>query len=368
MQMQNANTQTKPSILHCRPSQARRSSGDDFSLPLPSHVKSITSPSNPFVKHCLKLRHSSSYRHSHASALVLGTTPIREISRYQELIRERPTTMECLLLLDGAEVPKGLGDSSNRIVRVSSMVMKKLAGVQSIDSIEAIALMRIPTSFCNVDDNHKEANCQSWFPSPHRILVLDGIQGIFEPFILPTIHESSSLQDPGNLGTLLRSAMAFRWGGAFLLPGCCDPFNEKALRAARGASFQLPIVSGNWVHLEALRNKFQMKMLAGHPESTEEPKLSSSLSQKFADSLADKALCLVLGSEGHGLSEQSRRACELDLLKERSKTRFQTGLVAGCAARNQVETELDLVDLSFFPGLKLATKYMGVRTSDSALS
>lgn len=44
---------------------------------LPSHVKLLTSPSNPFVKHCLKLRHSSSYRHSHASVLVVGTTPIR---------------------------------------------------------------------------------------------------------------------------------------------------------------------------------------------------------------------------------------------------------------------------------------------------
>ena len=44
---------------------------------LPFHVKSITSTSNTFVKHCLKLKTSSSYRHSHASALVVGTTPIR---------------------------------------------------------------------------------------------------------------------------------------------------------------------------------------------------------------------------------------------------------------------------------------------------
>ena len=49
----------------------------DVELPLPSHVKSITSTSNPFVKHCLKLRHSSSYRHSHGSVLVVGATPIR---------------------------------------------------------------------------------------------------------------------------------------------------------------------------------------------------------------------------------------------------------------------------------------------------
>lgn len=39
--------------------------------------KLITSPSNPFVKHCLKLRNSSSYRRAHASALVVGATPIR---------------------------------------------------------------------------------------------------------------------------------------------------------------------------------------------------------------------------------------------------------------------------------------------------
>lgn len=41
------------------------------------HLKSITSPSNAFVKHCLKLRLSASYRHSHRSVLVVGTIPIR---------------------------------------------------------------------------------------------------------------------------------------------------------------------------------------------------------------------------------------------------------------------------------------------------
>lgn len=46
---------------------------------LPSHVKSITSTSNPFVKHCVKLRLSSSYRHQHRSVLVVGSTPIRSI-------------------------------------------------------------------------------------------------------------------------------------------------------------------------------------------------------------------------------------------------------------------------------------------------
>ncbi|GAV68574.1 SpoU_methylase domain-containing protein [Cephalotus follicularis] len=270
-----------------------RIGGADVRFALPWHVKSITSTSNPFVKHCLKLRHSSSYRHSHGSALVVGSTPIREIYRFRDLSRDNTCGLDCLLLLDKAEVPEGLGHHYVRIVRVNSMVMAKLSGVQSTESIEAIALMRIPSSFINLDIHQEEVDCRNWFPSPHRILVLDAIQ------------------DPGNLGTLLRSAMAFEWGGVFLLPGCCDPFNDKALRACRGASFQLPIVCGNWYHLEALKNDFQLKMLAGHPESDKELKAVSRLSQGFAYSLADVPLCLVLGSEGGGLSEKAQQACEL---------------------------------------------------------
>lgn len=144
---------------------------------LPSHVKSITSTSNPFVKHCLKLKNSSSYRHSHASALVVGTTPIREIYRYKESSQEK-TVIDYLLLLENAEIPEGLDTHSCHVVRIGSMVMKKLSGVQSAESIEAIALMRFPTSFLNLTVDQNKSDSQSWFPSTHRILVLDGIQAI----------------------------------------------------------------------------------------------------------------------------------------------------------------------------------------------
>ena len=100
-------------------------------------------------------------------------------------------------------------------------------------------------------------------------------------------------------------------GGIFLLPGCCDPFNEKALRASRGASFQIPIVSGSWYHLQTLKDTFNMKILAGHPDSDGKSKKVSSLSQEFVHSLEHVPLCLVLGSEGRGLSEKSQQECEL---------------------------------------------------------
>nr|XP_007156459.1 hypothetical protein PHAVU_003G287700g [Phaseolus vulgaris]ESW28453.1 hypothetical protein PHAVU_003G287700g [Phaseolus vulgaris] len=167
-----------------QPPQQQGTSHDD-------KPKLITSPSNPFVKHCLKLRNSSSYRRAHASALVVGATPIREIRRFQESLQDESVSMDCLILPDKAEIPDGLDKSTASIVRVSSVVMRKLSGLQTTDSLDAIALMKIPASFFNVDNDQK--NYQKWFPSVHRILVLDGIQ------------------DPGNLGTLLRSAVAFRW-------------------------------------------------------------------------------------------------------------------------------------------------------------
>ncbi|RYR65256.1 hypothetical protein Ahy_A03g011205 isoform A [Arachis hypogaea] len=250
------NQQQQHKITYPQPPEQRRTCSDGYG----NSKKVITSVSNPFVKHCLKLRNSSSYRRSHGSVLVVGSTPIREIYRFQDSFQDENITMECLILLDKAEISSGLDKSAASIVHASPTVMKKISGLQSTDSTDAIAIMKIPASFLNVDDHQKKEDCKKWFLSTHRIL------------------------DPGNLGTLLRSAVAFRWDGVFLLPGSCDPFNEKALRASRGASFQLPIVSGSWSHLDSLIEEFQMKLLAGHPEHE---------------------------GEGSGLSEKSLQACEL---------------------------------------------------------
>ncbi len=57
-----------------------------------------------------------------------------------------------------------------------------------------------------------------------RVLVLDG------------------LQDPGNLGTILRTADAFAIDAVVLTPGCADPHAPKVVRATMGAAFRLPVV------------------------------------------------------------------------------------------------------------------------------
>ncbi|CAI0474288.1 unnamed protein product [Linum tenue] len=76
-------------------------------IPL-SHVKSITSTSNPFVRHCVKLCRSSPYWHSHGSALVIGTTLIREISKFEESLQDKTTQMDYLFFLDNVNVPAAL--------------------------------------------------------------------------------------------------------------------------------------------------------------------------------------------------------------------------------------------------------------------
>ncbi|WCJ32011.1 tRNA/rRNA methyltransferase (SpoU) family protein [Euphorbia peplus] len=264
----------------------------NFCLPSPN-LKFIASTANPFVKHCVKLHKSSPYRHAHRSVLLVGTTPIREIYKSQEPLEARTVETECLILLDKAQVPKELDNPSTRTLRASALVMKRLSQLQSTESIEAIALMKFPTTYFVAGDHEQDVDCRKWFPAPQRVLVLEGIQ------------------DPGNLGTLIRSAVAFRWDGIFLLPGCCDPFNSKALKASRGASFQVPIVSGSWNHLEALKEEFQMRMVAGHPASDDEAKPVSELTKGFVESLGDTPLCLVLGNEGQGLSEKAIAECEL---------------------------------------------------------
>jgi len=66
-----------------------------------------------------------------------------------------------------------------------------------------------------------------------------------------------AIQDPGNLGAVLRSAAAFGFQEALLGPGCADPFSPKALRGSMGAAFllplrrcaQLPLDVGRWYAL-----------------------------------------------------------------------------------------------------------------------
>src|SRR6202020_2427238 len=68
------------------------------------------------------------------------------------------------------------------------------------------------------------------------------LQAMFPRAPRPLVVVAAGLQDPGNLGTLVRSAEAFGATGMILLPGTVSLWNAKTLRASSGSAFRLPVV------------------------------------------------------------------------------------------------------------------------------
>lgn len=93
------------------------------------------------------------------------------------------------------------------------------------------------------------------------------------------------VQDPGNLGALLRSAVAFGFSDALLGPGCADPFAPKALRGAMGAAFRLHLRRRARLDTDG----GQVWALDGGPGAVPLP-----------DAPLAEPLRLWVGNEGHG--------------------------------------------------------------------
>jgi len=202
----------------------------------------IESRQNPLVKHWTKLRTSRSYRQEQESVLVCSETLVSEIAAHLS-----PTTRLSTL------------PSASADYHVTEEIMAKISGLPSPPNFAAEFPM--PPA--------KELS------SCGRLLALDGVA------------------DPGNLGTLLRSALAFGWEGVFLLPDCADPFHEKVIRASRGAPFRLPYTKGSWETLNTFpRQGRYVADLQGMP----------------LDQLEPQTPCiLLLSREGSGVSSAGQR-------------------------------------------------------------
>jgi TrmH family RNA methyltransferase len=109
----------------------------------------------------------------------------------------------------------------------------------------------------------------------------------------PLILVLAGLQDPGNVGTLLRSAEAFGATGVLLLPGAANPWNPKALRASAGSAFRVPAIHAT--EPEAL-NLFDRHRI---------PAIAAVARSGVAVTKAPLAgpCALLIGNEGVGLSK-----------------------------------------------------------------
>lgn len=109
------------------------------------------------------------------------------------------------------------------------------------------------------------------------------------------------IQDPGNIGTIFRTAYSFGIDCIYLSKGCADPYNPKAIQASKGALFHLPFKVGNLSNLIQEKKKEGMAIYgtALHHESI--PLQACQPSSSYG---------IVLGNEGQGIRDEILSLCE----------------------------------------------------------
>lgn len=216
-------------------------------------MEKITSRANPLIGHVRKLAADRRYRRAAGELLCEGPKLLEEALRWGAILR----TVVCA---DPAQLPAGL-PAGVRLVQVPADLLQAVAPTKTPQG---------PLFLCAQPD-----------PAPperltgRRYLVLDG------------------LQDPGNVGTLWRTADAFGADGLWLLPGCADPWGPKTLRATMGACFRLPVWEGTLGALRVLLDAAGLPLYA--------TALRADTVDVRAVDLGRSAV--VIGSEGRGVSQ-----------------------------------------------------------------
>lgn len=109
------------------------------------------------------------------------------------------------------------------------------------------------------------------------------------------------VRDPGNLGTIIRTADAVGAKGVILVGQCCDPFSHECVRATMGSIFSVPLVRMDRAQFVAAAKAWPGDVVGTHLEASED----------FRRAKPRGPVMLVMGSEGPGMSPEVRAACSV---------------------------------------------------------
>ncbi len=224
-------------------------------------MEEIVSRRNPIFQRIRKLNASSSFRRQQGRFVGEGPKLLEEAVRWGAEI-------ETVVAIPEAGIPTVLGA---RRIETRQDVLLTLADTEAPQGVVFI---------CALPDTALPDKLPTG-----RYLVLDGIQ------------------DPGNLGTIWRTADAFGAAGLFLTGGCADPFGPKAVRATMGACFRLPVWKGERQAVKELLERSQIPICATALREDTQDVREADLSQA----------AVVIGSEGRGISEEMLSCCEKTL-------------------------------------------------------
>ena len=222
-------------------------------------MERITARKNPLLQQVRKLLSSRKERENTGLFVADGTKLLAEAVKWWP-------GLHTVILSDGveADVPDHV-----RVVSVPKDVMESISPMQAPQG--ALFICRLPQK-------------KAFIPQP-GMLLLDGIQ------------------DPGNLGTILRTADALQIPVA-LLEGCADPYSHKVVRASMGAVFRTQPVQTTWEQVKTACAE------AGIPVAV------TALSDRAEDIRSAKlgAMAVVIGSEGQGVREEILESAQAELI------------------------------------------------------
>ena len=224
----------------------------------------ITSRENPRIKRACALRDSEKQRAAAGLFFAEGPKLCLELARgcrAAELYATAPAL---------AHTP-ALAALGPAVVEITQPVAEKLAGTRSTQGV--FALFETPAT-----------DPAPLLAAARRILALEAVQ------------------DPGNVGTLLRSAAAFGFDAVLLGPGCAAPFSPKVLRASMGAAGRLPL--GVCADLPAALGALRGRGVACLAAALYKARPLDAVGTQFPG-----GVCVVIGSEGQGLSDVAIAAC-----------------------------------------------------------
>ena len=226
-----------------------------------------------------RLRTDGAFRKSTNSGVVFGAHLL------QVLLRTAPHAIQhiyhCGLALP-ALAP--LLPPSAHLTPVPASLVASASGLENAPMPSLVPSLGVQASVATVFSLPTPLAAPALLAASPRALVLDRVS------------------DPGNLGTILRTCAALQWA-AVLSRGCCDPFNDKVLRASRGATFSVP-----WCWLPHGSDDGPDALASAQPPAASTltvlllPQATRELSAHVASSRAFQAVRCVVGSEAHGLS------------------------------------------------------------------
>ncbi|MFC4409835.1 TrmH family RNA methyltransferase [Chungangia koreensis] len=218
-------------------------------------MKRIESPQNSLFKQWKKLMSTRKERDKTSEFLVEGFHLVEEALK-------KEGTILTLIVREGTDIPSGWDTEQLQIVELTHDLIKELTDTEHTQGI--FAHCRQP--------EYSEEEQSTW----KRVLLIDAVQ------------------DPGNVGTMIRTADAAGVDGIVLGKGSADPYNPKTVRSAQGSHFHLPIVKGNmytWVN----RLKASSIPVYGTALKNAVP---------FHEIEATSQFGLIVGNEGAGIDEE----------------------------------------------------------------